>query len=284
MSVEKKYSVQTMSREQVDLAVEWAASEGWNPGLHDAHGFYKADPHGFLMGFVENEPIASISVIKYGETFGFLGFYIVKSEFRGKGYGMDLWKAGLDYLKGRNIGLDGVLEQQENYKKSGFQLAYSNIRYEANGGGQAPDRSEIVELSSIAFETIDAYDRPFFPAKRTTFLQAWIDLPQSHALGFVHKGKLMGYGMVRQCRSGFKIGPLFADSSEIAESLFLALKSKTQQDAPFYLDTPEVNRAAIELAEKHQMSAFFQTARMYTKEIPDLPLDRVFGVTSFELG
>ena len=97
-------------------------------------------------------------------------------------------------------------------------------------------------------------------------------------------GKLAGYGVIRPCRSGYKIGPLFADDPELAEAIFLALKSEIDPAEPFYLDTPEVNRAAVALAERYQMKPVFETARMYTGAKPDLSLDRVFGVTSFELG
>jgi len=95
-----------------------------------AECYFTVDPQGFLIGQLDDDPVATISMVKYGQFFGFLGFYIVKPECRGKGYGMAIWQAGMHYLKGCNIGLDGVVDQQENYKKSGFKLAYRNIRYQ----------------------------------------------------------------------------------------------------------------------------------------------------------
>ncbi|MDD5169833.1 MAG: GNAT family N-acetyltransferase, partial [Syntrophales bacterium] len=262
----------------------WAAAEGWNPGLYDADCFYSADPKGFLVGFLGDEPIATISVVKYGSSFGFLGFYIVKPEYRGKGYGMRIWNAGLAYLKGRTVGLDGVLAQQGNYGRSSFTLAYRNIRHQGSGGGLSPDDPEIVRLSRVSFDEICAYDRPFFPDDRLQFLRCWIDLPRSTALGILMNGRLAGYGVVRICRSGYKIGPLFADSPELAERLFLALRAHTPDGAPVFLDTPEVNAAAIDLTKRYKMIVAFETARMYRGKIPDLPIDRMFGVTTFELG
>jgi hypothetical protein len=281
---EKDFIIRTMSRDDLDTAVEWAAAEGWNPGLYDADRFYAADPDGFLIGVLNDEPIATISVVKYGSTFGFLGFYIVKSQHRGKGYGIQIWNAGMKYLEGRNVGLDGVKDQQGNYRKSGFKLAYSNIRYEGKGGGNPPVCSGIVELNSLPFETIEAYDRPFFPESRTAFLKSWIKLPESRALGIMRDGGLVGYGVIRKCRLGYKIGPLFADNAEFAESLFLKLKSKVPPSESIFLDTPEVNSEAVALAEKYGMKVVFGTARMYTGEAPDLPLAKLFGVTTFELG
>ncbi|PPK73303.1 acetyltransferase (GNAT) family protein [Methylobacter tundripaludum] len=278
------YTIRTMARQELDIALDWAAEEGWNPGLYDADCFYAADPDGFLVGLLDDEPIATISVVKYGSSFGFLGLYIVKPEYRGKGYGMQIWDAGLALLSGRTIGLDGVLAQQDNYKKSGFTLAYSNVRYQGAGGGHYPAASGIAPLSALAFDDICAYDQAFFPGNRREFLKCWIAQPQSTALGILRDNKLAGYGVLRSCRSGYKVGPLFADSPEYAEQLFLALKSHAPENAQVFLDIPAINAAAVDLVKRHQMVVSFETARMYTGQSPDLPINRLFGVTTFELG
>lgn len=273
-----------MTRQEVDIAVEWASKEGWNPGLYDADCYYSADPNGFLVGLIYDEPIAAISAVKYGGSFGFMGFYIVKPEYRGKGYGIKIWNAALDYLKGVCIGLDGVVEQQKNYKKSGFNLAFRNIRYEGTGSGKTHLDKDVAELSSLPFDVTDTYSLPFFPANRSLFIKSWISQPECKALGIMNNDGLSGYGVIRRCRTGYKIGPLFADSFDSAETLFSALRSGIENSVPVYLDIPEVNRMAVALAEKNHMNVVFETARMYRGEPPDMPLDRIFGVTSFEIG
>ncbi|UIP30688.1 GNAT family N-acetyltransferase [Photobacterium sp. TLY01] len=280
----KHYKIRTMKPDEVSLAVEWAAQEGWNPGLHDAETYYAADKHGFLIGVLDDEPIATISAIRYDASFGFIGFYIVKPEYRGQGYGMQLWHAALAHLEGCNIGLDGVVEQQDNYQKSGFQLAYSNLRYEGVSGGESPDDHAIVSLKALPFETVAAYDQRFFPAHRPVFFKHWITQPDSHALGILENGMLAGIGVIRQCRNGYKIGPLYAENADLAERLFVALKSEVAPSQPIFLDVPEVNPAAVALAEKYGMTVSFGTARMYTGEHPELPFNQLFGVTSFEIG
>lgn len=280
----KDYTIKTMNQKEVDIAIDWAAKEGWNPGLHDADCYHAADQNGFLIGYLSDEPIATISVIKYNDFFGFLGFYIVKPEYRGKGYGIQIWNAGLKYLEGQSIGLDGVLVQQHNYEKAGFKLAYRNIRYEGVGGGTPPKNSDIVQLNNLPFETIDSYSRPFFPANRSQFIKSWITQADSHALGIIQNGTLAGYGVIRQCNTGYKIGPLFANNAELADSLFLALKSKAKVSEPIYLDIPEVNQTAVGLAERNHMKVSFETVRMYKGEVPNVPLSHLYGVTSFEVG
>ncbi len=280
----KEYIIRTATRKEVDLAVEWAAQEGWNPGLHDAECYYAADPGGFLIGLLNGEPIAMVSSTRYGDTFGFAGFYIVKPDFRGQGYGLQIAQAAIERLKGRNVGLDGVVEQQENYKKSGFKLAYRNVRYQGRGGGQESGNTDIVALSSLPFESVAAYEQPFFPERRDAFLKAWVTQPDSTALGILKGGKLAGYGVIRACRTGHKIGPLYADGSRLAARLFQSLASTVSETDPVYLDVPEPNEAAVELAQRHGMEIVFETARMYSGDAPALPLQRIFGVCSFEVG
>ena len=278
----KTYQIRIMTRKEVDLAAEWAADEGWNPGLHDADCFYYTDPDGFFIGELDGEPIACISAITYRDNFGFIGFYIVKPRYRGMGYGIQIWNHAMEYLKDRNIGLDGVVAQQENYKKSGFKLAYRNVRYEGVTG--ISDSTGTMNLSNIPFRELLDYDKKMFSLARPEFLKLWIMQPEGAALGIRKDGALAGYGVIRACRNGFKIGPLFADNEDIAERLFNGLNSRVPEGEPIFLDTPEPNEAAITLAERHGMKRVFETARMYTGDTDILPVEKIFGVTSFELG
>ncbi len=71
-----KLVVRRMAESELNLGIEWAAAEGWNPGLHDAECFYAADPEGFFLGeFAGGEPIGCVSAVAYDRNYGFLGFY-----------------------------------------------------------------------------------------------------------------------------------------------------------------------------------------------------------------
>lgn len=279
------YTIRPAKKEELKIMVEWAASEGWNPGLYDADSFYTIDPQGFFLGFLDDEPVACLSAVSHNQDFGFLGFYIVKPEYRNKGYGLKLWKEALKHLPTQNIGLDGVVAQQENYKKSGFKLAYGNIRYEGKGmKSLSKDDRNIILLVKIPFEKLSRYDKTIFPASRDLFLKEWIKQPESLSVGYLKNNQLLGYGMIRKCRNGYKIGPLFANSQKIAKSLLDKLRNFISEDQLFYIDVPEVNKKAVALVESYQMKPIFKTARMYTKEFPQLPLHKIFGVTTLEVG
>lgn len=122
-------SIATADRAGVETMLDWAAAEGWNPGLGDAWAFRAADSGGFLLGSLDGEPIAAISLVNYDVRFAFLGLYIVRPEFRGRGHGMSMWRAAMARAGSRNVGLDGVIEQQGNYARSGLRLVRRHVRY-----------------------------------------------------------------------------------------------------------------------------------------------------------
>ncbi|MBC8746595.1 MULTISPECIES: GNAT family N-acetyltransferase [Paraburkholderia] len=275
------FLVRNMSSSEVDLAIEWAAAEGWNPGLHDARCFRNADPNGFFVGTWRAEPVACISAVAYDERFGFIGLYIVQPAYRSRGFGLRIWQHAMGYLGDRTIGLDGVVAQQQNYKKSGFQLAYRNIRFQ--GVVRAAATPNLTNARDVPFAQLVAYDSACFSTGRSRFLADWIAQPQALALADVRDARIRGYGVLRRCRTGYKIGPLFADDAQIANDLFDGLVANVAGEV-ITLDVPEINAAAVALAERNGMVSAFETARMYTRAAPAIPVQRVFGVSSFELG
>lgn len=279
-----EYEIKKATLKELEIILGWAAAEGWNPGLYDAGSFYAADKDGFLLGLLNKKPVSAISVVKYGSDFGFLGLYIVRKEFRGRGFGLRIWNEAIKYLNDRNIGLDGVISQQENYKKSGFTQAYRNIRYEGKTNKKSSNILKITEIEKIPLKKLIEYDRKFFPANRTDFLKKFIIQPLSYGFAYEENIELKGYGMIRKCRTGYKIGPLFADNEEIAQNIFISLQNQFHPGTQFFLDVPEVNKEAIKMAESTGMKPMFETARMYNKVFPKVDLKRIFGITTFELG
>ncbi len=285
----RSFDIRPASAQEFATAVNWAAAEGWNPGLEDLTPFHSADPEGFIMGFLEGEPISSISVVRYGTEYGFLGFYIVKPEFRGKEYGLKTWNAGMEHLEGRTIGLDGVVDQQENYRKSGFVLAGRNIRHTgAPVIGELSDKDvNIQDIDTTNQAALAKYDRNFVAVPRSLFIQNWTK-PDAQSKRItkisVEDGNIIGYGTLRECREGYKIGPLFAEDEKTAEALFCSLVSTVPAGSEISLDTPEDNKEAVRLAVRYGMKPVFETARMYKGNPPNLPLQNIFGVTTFELG
>jgi GNAT superfamily N-acetyltransferase len=122
------YRIGKMSLPDVEVAVDWAAAEGWNPGPNDAQCFYAIDPNGFFSGRLNGRMIAGGSAPVYDTDFAFVGLYIVAPAYRGKGYGLSLTEAMLAYVGERNAGLDGVENMADRYARLGFRRAHRSIR------------------------------------------------------------------------------------------------------------------------------------------------------------
>lgn len=278
------YDIGYLGIEDIRTAVDWARREGWNPGLTDAEAFAAEDPEGFLGLKVDGELAATISLVGYGPSFAFLGFYICRPAFRGKGLGLALWTEALRRKPAGCIGLDGVTAQQPGYRRSGFVLAHENIRHGApKPGGSARGHHALADLSAADAAAIDRFEqqRRLFPAPRHRFLTEWL---RHDALALRRDGGIVGYGVVRQCHEGWKVGPLFADDVADAETILRGLLARVPDGTPLFLDTPGTNRAAVDLALSLGLAPMFETARMYRGPAPQIDTAKVFGITTFELG
>lgn len=284
--------IRNMTRTEVDDLVAWADSEGWNPGLHDAGLFWATDPDAFIAADLDGELIGGGAVTSYQGEFGFMGFFIVRPEFRGRGLGNELWHARKERMRSRlrpgaSVGLDGVFEMQDYYAKGGFVFSHRNVRFQADIPARAElspiGNEQVVDLDTVSFAQVRAYDRACFPADREAFLRGWISQPEGKALGCLRGDTLSGFGVARRCGRGYKIGPLFADDGAAAEAILSGL-SRIASGGPLFLDAPENNQAAMDLVRRLGMVEVFGCARMYLGHFPDIEQRKVFGVTTFELG
>ncbi|MFE7567718.1 GNAT family N-acetyltransferase [Streptomyces sp. NPDC057539] len=278
------FEIVTANADYVEQLGIWADEEGWNPGKSDRHSFFPTDPGGFIFGRLNGEAVASVSAVRYGTDFGFIGFYIARPAVRGQGYGIQVWRAAMARLNGRNVGLDGVVDQQENYRKSGFRKAWNNVRYEGVPAAiGVPDDITLIDARKVSFDHIAAYDRRFFPAERDAFLASWIGLPDRTSLAAVHDGELRGFAAIRPCSGASRVGPLYASSPEIAAALLSGLAA-TVPGKSVAIDIPDINAPSVRLAEELGLAPGFEAARMYTGPVPEIDLPGMYAVTSLELG
>jgi hypothetical protein len=222
--------------------------------------------------------------VSYGGRYCFVGFYICRPEFRGKGHGLALWRAALSGIGSPVVGLDGVVAQIPNYQRSGFAVAHANHRHTAELAFDTPHDRRLRYVDAALMPAILAFDAGHFPAPREAFLRSWLlgDVTRS-AYAIVEDGKITGYGAIRDAATGRRIGPLFASRPADADLLFRALVALGRR-GPVFIDMPEPNRDARALADRYGMTPMFETARMYRGPQPRLPLGRVYGVSSLELG
>ena len=162
-------------------------------------------------------------------------------------------------------------------------LAHENIRHGGlKPGGYAqmdPALSPLLPADAAAVSHFEQRHR-LFPAPRERFLAAWLG---HDGMALRRDGEIAGYGVIRQCHEGWKIGPLFAGNTRDAETVLRGLLTLAPEGM-IYLDTPATNAAAVDLAMALKLQPMFETARMYRGPAPDLDTAKVFGMTTFELG
>src|SRR5262249_49744087 len=155
-------NIRRMTRDELDILIEWAAREGWNPGLDDAEVFWAADPEGFVAAEIDGELIGGGSVVAYEKTYGFMGFFIIRPEYRGHGFGDHLWHERKRRLLARldadaAIGLDGVVNMQHYYARGGFRFVCRELRFEGFGMN-CPQPKHAIEARALSLESVEAHE------------------------------------------------------------------------------------------------------------------------------
>ncbi len=275
-------TIRAMTLDDLNVVLQWAAEEGWNPGLDDAPAFFPADPAGFLIKEVDGKHAAAISVVNHDPDFAFLGLYLCKPEFRGQGHGIDIWRAGIAHAGARSIGLDGVLGQQENYAASGFVKYGSTIRY----AGQIDPvvDARICHASDSHLEALVSRDEKASGINRTAFGRTWFtETLNRQTMVLMAGSNIAGFATYRRCREGSKIGPLYAACETDARAL-LSANPFAQPDVPCFVDIVDPNVPIAQLVKSLEFEPTFATARMFSGAQPQAIPEKFQAIATMELG
>ena len=273
-------SFRTATLPELSRILDWAADEGWNPGIEDAEAFFAADPGGFFVADHDGTPVAAISVVNHSDSFAFLGLYICHPDWRGTGLGFALWTHAIAHAGGRTIGLDGVPAQQDNYARSGFVLA-GRTRRLSGSLSREPRRLALAQERDL--ETIRALDRAANGFDRAAFLAAWVaEHPTRKTVLLETAGRVTGFATARLCREVCKIGPIVAPSDTDAMTLAgQAAAALGQTDIS--IDVPMGQPDFARMLEARGFQEGFATARMYRGPAPAVDAT-LKAIATMELG
>lgn len=268
-------------QEEVALILDWAAEEGWNPGRDDAGAFHAADPGGFFVAERAGAPVAAISVVNHSDSFAFLGLYLCRPEWRGRGVGFALWRHALAHAGSRTVGLDGVAAQQENYARSGFVPTGATTRLEGAAAEPAP-----LPLRAAApgdLPALSVLDTQANGVARPRFLSAWL-APCGTRRSVVLDGAQgpEGFATARLCRDGCKVGPVVAPDLDAARTLADAAAAAVGADR-YIVDVPGPQQGFRAALKARGFTATFATARMYRGTPPE-SAPTLFAPATLELG
>ena len=277
-------TIRTFDERDRDTLVSWVVELGWNPGLRDGDCLLETDPKGVFIAEIDGRMVGCATGIAYDDTFGFVGALVVDPALRGNAQHvlLRIYRCIKDYLGVRNVGIDAMPVTQHFFAAVGCVTAYRHIRFEGPiiGGVLSPG---IVPLTEVPFEDVCACDAVCFPARRERFLRLWLEAYGAGGFACLRQGRLAGFGVLRKALRGFRVGPLLADDPGIAEDLLRAMGTRSGIES-VALDIPEPNTSALALAERVGLARGYDTARMYLRVVPELPLERIFGIASYEFG
>lgn len=260
--------------------IDWAAAEGWNPGPDDAAAFHATDPEGFFLASDGAEPVAGISVVNHSESFAFLGLYLCRPEWRGRGIAFALWQHALEHAGGRTVGLDGVPAQQAHYAKSGFVRTGETRRWTGAIEGRASGNLRPVRAGDLT--ALAALDAEANGVDKAGFLALWLANSATRRTLVLDRDGPQGFVTARACRTGVKIGPLVARDDADAVTLLHGAAALFPGESAM-VDVPDTMAGLTRHCEGLGLTVPFVTARMYRGPAP-VPGPFVTAVATLELG
>lgn len=284
--------------DEIDLieVMGWCREEGWNVGSYDASIYHRFDPKGHFLFLVNDRPIGAISIIRHSKNFFTIGPFIVKKEYRSQGYGAQIWQKAMKIVEQKNsnytMALYSVPTQVGRYQKEGFNTEFANQGWQLlkthESPRTVPSLSECLPIGEDIIPDVSRYDQAIFSVSRTKLLQEVLKLSRVSGIFLKNEKQITGFGIIRPCNNGCRVGPLFADTVENAKKLFLCL-FETIDEGKIIIDIPKQNKYAILFAEYFGLTPLSQgeTFTMFKGEVPE-PLikniDKNYGVFSLEIG
>jgi GNAT superfamily N-acetyltransferase len=241
-------------------------SLGWTRSAEDGQThFHSTGSDGFLVIADACEPSKAegcIVPLVYANNTGWIGFFCINEPHRGKGWGANLFNRALDHFREKKVevvGLDAVTQQVQTYARRGFVekakiqvlSRLSTISKPLDGLMQCPPGKRLMPLEDIPSEVLVKSDLEHSGLERSRLWtkEALFDRDDVFGFALVDEAKghetLDGWVLVRGCQIGFRVGPLYATTSETASLLLWnVLKRYEDHDAQFIAELWAGNPAA----------------------------------------
>jgi len=293
--------------ELVQTRENWFVAEGW-PGIkYTMHATYANDHDGFYFLEKDGQKIASISVVTYPAiNFAYIGCYVVTKPFRWQGLGKLIITQGIEHAASKqdiaSFGLNCGESAVTMYQRYGFKTStvdefwrYTVQLIKSIAQDNNKSTREFVELPILdeeLFKSLVEFDTSILGACREDFLKNFISKPKTVTMIWQEDGTIHGYGIMSEREPAkpeeypsYKIGPLYADNTSIANILLTNLISALNPRESVYLETPGNNLAAKNMV---QTLGFEQIGgmqhKMFKGEPPKFDTKRIFCYSSIAIG
>ena len=153
--------IRPLNNNDIEIITTWACIEGFAPGIGDIGIYRNTDRQGIWVACIDNKPIGCIAGIRYNKLYAFIGLFIVLKEYRGKGYGIKLWKHALSYLNNIPcIGLEAAPDRIRDYSGWGFKVSSTTTRWQWEGNNNFLVDKLYLDSTIDGLKIIDGLDVP----------------------------------------------------------------------------------------------------------------------------
>ncbi len=246
-----------MTPKDIPFGMRLSLAAGWNQTADDWGMLLEQSTSGSFVACLDGVEAGTVTTVSYQDRFHWIGMVLVDEQFRRLGIGKALLTAAIQAVKGQGlVCLDATPAGKKLYDTLGFKDVYGLGRWlrgpsplEINPAYECPS------LTQVMLPALLEYDLPVFGADRSAVLASLLHRAPTLAFYVERGSRLAGYCLGRYGSSYAQIGPVAANSLEIAQTLFLsALKACAQQevivDTTFHL--PGWNRLLLDLGFREQ--------------------------------
>ena len=275
-----------LAPEHAESLVALSAEAGWNQVAADWRFMLR---HGTGIGMADETGawVASALALPLAPRLSWLSMVLTTKTWRGRGIGTHLLRQCIETVRARGAtaGLDATELGRPVYLPLGFTDVYTLKRWHVGRtpeGRDPPTRIRIRRAVSSDMDAIAAYDAPRSAMQRGAILAHL----QSRApyLAFVAEAgeAILGFVLGREGRIAHHIGPIVAESEDIA--IALAAQACLAANPPFIVDAPDRHAGMRRWLEASGAVSPRGFTRMVLGEAPGLAAnERVFAICGPEL-
>jgi GNAT superfamily N-acetyltransferase len=272
--------------EQAESLVTLSAEAGWNQVAADWR-FMLADGNGVGMADAGGIWIASALALPLAPRLSWLSMVLTTKAWRGRGIGTRLLRRCIDAVRARGAaaGLDATELGRPVYLPLGFRDVYTLRRWHletAPKSAAPPAGIRVRRIAASDLHALAAYDAPRSAMQRGAILAHLQGRAPYLAFVAEAQDEMVGFVLGREGRIAHHIGPIVAESEEIA--LALAAQASIAASPPFVIDAPERHSGMRRWLESSGAVTPRGFTRMVLGEAPGLDAnERIFAIAGPEL-
>lgn len=214
------------------------------------------------------------------------GYMLVNAQFYRSGVASDILKNMNKWYGNINLGCNMLPMIQQAYKKGVGRSLFESYKINALTITRKiwPPKEHFTFEGQIIVHTreqsllpLQKYDLKIHGFERSEYLRKHIEGPGTETHIAMNDCFHIGYGCLKQLdRNTYRLGPLFADSLEVAEALYHSITRNLPKNANLQVALPEQSNLYKTVYQDAMILQNFKCTRAYNNEVHPLELTKVF--------